>query len=62
MLGGSKLRRDRYLSPGAQIILKEFLSKRHDLIFAYQFEDNSSNDDTETFDNHILSVRSLWRF
>lgn len=62
VLGGSKLRRDRYLSPGAQIILKEFLSKRHDLIFAYQFEDNSSNDDTETFDNHILSVRSLWRF
>ncbi len=62
VLGRSKTRHDRLLSPGAQIILKEFLSKRHDLIFAYQFEDNSSNDDTETFDNHILSVRSLWRF
>ena len=62
VFNGSGLRRDRYLSPGAQVILKEFLSKRHDLIFAYQFEDNSSNDDTETFDNHILSVRSLWRF
>jgi hypothetical protein len=62
VFAGTKLRRDRYLSPGAQIILKEFLSKRHDLIFAYQLEDNSSNDDTVTFDNHILSVRSLWRF
>lgn len=62
VLGRPKTRHDRLLSPGAQIILKELFWKRHDLIFAYQFEDNSSNDDTETFDNHILSVRSLWRF
>ena len=62
VLAGTELRRDRYLSPGAQVILKEFIWKQHDLIFAYQYENNDSNDPTETFDNHILSVRSLWRF
>lgn len=59
---GTSERHDRYLSPGLQLILKEFPLTRADLVLGYQYEDNGSNDPAETFTNHIVSLRSVWRF
>lgn len=59
---GIARRNDRYLSPGVQLIWKEVGLKRLDIVFSYQFEDNHSNDVTETFTNHVVAIRSLWHF
>lgn len=59
---GAGDRRDIYLSPGVQLIVKEVIAQRHDLVFGYQYEDNRSNSSSDDFINHLVSVRSVWRF
>ena len=57
----SKNRRDVVLSPGAQAILTGLFNNRADLIVAYRFEYNTSNDGFERYTNHVVGIRMLWR-
>ncbi len=55
-------RRDTFLSPGAQLVFPQLLYPKHDLILQYRFENNVSNDGTQNFKNHVVGIRSVWRF
>jgi len=59
---GTNHRHDRYLAPGIQFIVKGFLSTHQDVVLGYLYEDNHSNDSTETYRNQTVSLRSVWRF
>ncbi len=58
----SENREDVYLSPGAQVIFSRVFLANHDVVVSYQYETNLSNDDFEDFENHIIGVKSVWRF
>ena len=54
-------RRDVYLFPGAQLVFSKFLTPKTNLILSYGFEHNASNQQIDTYSNHIVGLRLMWR-
>lgn len=60
--GESKDRRDYFIRPGTRLIFRELFSPDHTLVIGYAFEHNLSNYGNANFDNHVVAVKSVWRF
>jgi len=60
--GETKNRRDHYLAPGAQFIASSLFAERLDLVGSYTYELRVSNDGFQNYNNHVLSLRWVWRF
>ncbi len=60
--GGPDDRRDFFIAPGAEVIVPDVFHRNHDVIVGYRYERNFSNDGDEKFENHIVGIRSAWRF
>ena len=59
--GKFKRRRDVFVAPRLRLVLTGLFARRHDLVLSYGLQRNISNDDRETFTNHVVGVRSVWR-
>lgn len=55
-------RDDLLVIPGAAAIIHEFLGTRADLRFDYRYEHNNSNDPTQDYINHILTLLLIARY
>lgn len=59
---GTAERRDWYISPGAEVLIRNVGCDGCDIKADYRFEKNYSNDDTEDFVNHVVGVSGIKRF
>lgn len=59
---GTVPRHDYFISPGAEVMFRNVVCTGCDLRLDYRYERNFSNDDTEDFFNHVLSVSGIKRF
>jgi len=55
-------RNDLLLIPGAAAIIHEIFGTRADLRFDYRYEHNNSNDPTQVYTNHALTVLLVARY
>jgi len=55
-------RNDLLLIPGAAAIIHEVFGTKADLRFDYRFEHNNSNDPTQAYPNHILTLLLVARY
>lgn len=60
--GGNDSRRDTYIAPGAMLVFPDAFLREHDVMATYTYEQNVSNDGVENYRNHIVGLRSIWRF
>lgn len=59
---GTSERSDTMIVPSAHLLIPKFRGSNFDLRFDYRYEDNDSNDPTEDFENHVLSVKTVRKF
>jgi len=60
--GGDDGRRDTYIAPGTMVVFPDAFLREHDVMLTYTYEHNVSNDGVENYQNHIVGLRSIWRF
>lgn len=58
----AKDRSDTMLVPSAHLLLPKFRGSVFDLRMDYRYEHNDSNDPTEDFNNHVISVTTVRKF
>jgi len=61
-LVANKERSDTMLVPSAHLLLPKFRGSNFDLRMDYRYEHNDSNDPTEDFNNHVISVTTVRKF
>lgn len=61
-LVANKERSDTMLVPSAHLLLPKFRGSVFDLRMDYRYEHNDSNDPTEDFNNHVISVTTVRKF
>jgi hypothetical protein len=59
---GSDDRHDTMVSPGATVIFKHVFAFQSDVRLQYRYRDNSSNDDSRDFEDHVITLNIDARF
>jgi opacity protein-like surface antigen len=59
---GTDQRRDTQVAPGATIVFPHLITYNGDLRFDYRFLWNLSNDPTQTFVDHLITAKTIFRF